>query len=213
MVEGGIPTTSAAAVIYADPPWQWQKSQFVNRGSARTVEKEYATMTPEEIADLPVGAWAADNAVLFLWTTGPKLPIGIDILRAWGFTYKTVGFTWAKENRKSGGWFLGMGFYTRANAEFCLLGTKGKGLKRKDAGVPQLIVAPVAEHSRKPAETRKRIERLYDGPYLELFARERAEGWQVWGNQTNLFEESRDESISEGNAREGVLALGFSRDA
>ena len=181
--------TEPASVIYADPPWGWSQSKLEDRGAARTVEKEYATMksprgsVAAEIEALPVGDWAADNAVLFLWATGPKLPHALSVMAAWGFTYKTIGFCWVKENRKSPGLFLGMGFFTRANTELCLIGTKGKGLKRKDAGVRQVVMAPVGVHSRKPSEVRERIEKLYDGPYLELFARERVDGWDAWGNE------------------------------
>lgn len=176
-------------VIYADPPWGWSQSKLVDRGAARTVEKEYATMkaprggVATEIEALPVGDWATDDAVLFMWATGPKLPHALSVMDAWGFTYKTIGFVWVKENRKSPGLFMGMGFFTRANVELCLIGTKGKGLKRKDAAVRQVVMAPVADHSRKPAEIRTRIEHLYDGPYLELFARETVPGWEAWGDE------------------------------
>lgn len=182
-------------VIYADPPWAWTKGKFVDRGAARTVEKEYQTMQPEEIKALPIAKLVADDAVLLLWATGPKLPLAFEVMQAWGFTYRTVAFTWIKQNRKAeslpqdaeleseDGLFFGMGFYTRANTEFCLVGTRGKGVKRKSASVRQVIVAPVAQHSAKPEEAAKRIEALYDGPYLELFARAARSGWDVWGNQ------------------------------
>lgn len=179
------------AVIYADPPWGWSQSTLRDRGAARTVEKEYATMAAPRghaaanIEALSVGEWAADNSVLFLWATGPKLLHALGVMSAWGFTYKTIAFCWVKENRKSGGLFLGMGFYTRANVELVLVGVRGKGLRRKDAGVRQVVQAPVAKHSAKPEEIAARIERLYDGPYLELFARQRREGWDVWGNEVN----------------------------
>jgi len=118
-----------------------------------------------------------------MWATGPKLPQALALMSEWGFTYKTIGFVWVKQNLRTSSLFWGMGFYTRANAELCLIGAKGKGLTRKDAGVHQIIEAPVGKHSRKPDETRHRIERLYDGPYLELFARERAPGWDAWGDE------------------------------
>jgi N6-adenosine-specific RNA methylase IME4 len=183
-----MPGGDRAAVVYADPPWGWSQSALANRGAARTVEKEYATMpaprghAAAEIEALPVNDWTADNAVLFLWATGPKLLHALAVMVAWGFTYKTIGFCWVKRNRKAPSLFWGMGFFTRANVELGLIGTKGKGLKRKDAGVHQVVEAPVSIHSRKPAEVRRRIERLYDGPYLELFARERPPGWRVWGD-------------------------------
>lgn len=172
--------TRRYSVIYADPPWAWTRGEFVNRGSARTVEKEYATLQPGEVAALPVGRWARDDAVLFLWTTGPKLPIALEVVRAWGFTYKTIGFTWVKRNRKSDSWFWGLGFYTRANAELCLVATRGSPT-RLSASVHQIVESPVGRHSEKPEEVRKRIEQLYTGPYLELFARRRAPKWDAWG--------------------------------
>ncbi len=167
-------------VLYADPPWAWTKGKFVDRGRARSVEKEYATLSPEALARLPVGDWAAENAVLFLWATGPKLPVALDVIRAWGFTYKTIGFTWVKRNRRSPSWFWGLGFYTRANAEICLIATRGHPARRS-ASVHQIIESPVGRHSAKPPEVRRRIEALYDGPYLELFARDRTPGWTAWG--------------------------------
>ncbi len=107
------------------------------------------------------------------------------MIKAWGFTYKTVAFCWVKQNPKSSGWFFGMGNWTRANAEICLLATKGSP-KRKAADVPQLIVAPREEHSKKPDETRNRIVRLMgDLPRVELFARQAPPGWDVWGNEVH----------------------------
>jgi len=168
------------AVIYADPPWAWSKKPLVNRGAARTVEKEYVTMQPDAIAALPVAEWCADDAALFLWATGPKLPIALRVMEAWGFAYKTIGFAWVKQNKSGIGLFMGMGFYTRANVEICLLGVRGTP-KRKSAGVHQVVISPVSKHSEKPDEVRSRIEALYDGPYLEMFARTKRFGWNAWG--------------------------------
>ena len=171
------------SVIYADPPWAWSKAPLKNRGRARTVEKEYSTLQLDDITALPVNSVAATDSVLFLWATGPKLPLALTVMAAWGFSYKTIGFTWVKENRKSPGLFMGMGFFTRANSELCLVGARGS-LKRQNAGVRQVITAPVSEHSRKPTEARDRITRLYgDVPRLEMFARERVPGWTSWGDQ------------------------------
>lgn len=170
------------SVILADPPWAWGKSPLVDRGAARAVEKEYATMQPAEIKALPVGSIAAPRSVLFLWATAPKLPLAIEVIEAWGFDYKTVAFVWCKRNRRRLGWFTGMGFYTRQNAEFVLLGTRGApALERRDKGVHQLVEAALGQHSRKPDEVQHRIDRLYDGPKIELFARRSAPGWDVWG--------------------------------
>lgn len=170
------------SIILADPPWAWSKKPLVDRGAARTVEKEYQTMQPDEIKALPVADLAADRCVLFLWVTSPKLFLGYEVMKAWGFEYKTVAFVWVKRNRLSESWFTGMGFYTRQNAEFVLLGTRGSpSLERKDKGVHQVIDDPIDIHSRKPAEVHRRIDRLFDGDRIELFARQPAPDWDAWG--------------------------------
>lgn len=105
------------------------------------------------------------------------------MIEAWGFTYKTVAFAWVKQNKKSDSLFWGMGFWTRANVELCILATKGRP-RRISAGVHQVIVSHIEEHSKKPQEARDRIIRLLgDVPRLELFARQKTEGWDVWGNE------------------------------
>jgi N6-adenosine-specific RNA methylase IME4 len=121
-----------------------------------------------------------------MWTTDPLLEKSFEVIKAWGFTFKTPGFVWAKTNAKSGTYFMGCGYYTRANPEYCLLATKGKP-KRLSRGVPKLIVSPRREHSRKPDETYERIEKLFAGPYCELFARTTRPGWVSWGNETRKF--------------------------
>jgi N6-adenosine-specific RNA methylase IME4 len=130
---------------------------------------------------MPVREITADDAVLFLWTTGPHLEHAFEVIKEWGFEYKSLGFVWVK---KSGlNWHWGMGFWTRANAELCLLATKGNP-KRISGGVHQIICTQVEEHSKKPGSVRDRIvELLGDLPRIELFARERATGWDVFGNE------------------------------
>jgi N6-adenosine-specific RNA methylase IME4 len=111
------------------------------------------------------------------------LPEALRVIRAWGFTYKTVAFVWVKTNRKSATWFYGMGFWTRSNAEVCLLATRGH-LRRVNKAVHQLIVSPLEAHSKKPDAARERIVALMgDIPRIELFARQATEGWDVWGNE------------------------------
>lgn len=127
------------------------------------------------------------GAACFLWATFPNIAEGIRVLEAWGFQYKTAAFVWVKKNAKSGTNFWGMGAYTRANAEVCLLGVS-PGFKAKERirshKVHQIIEAPFEGHSKKPNETRRRIvELLGDVPRLEMFARQRAEGWDAWGNE------------------------------
>ena len=113
----------------------------------------------------------------------PAAPGGLRLIQAWGFTYKSVAFVWLKQNRKSPGWFYGLGFWTRGNAEVCLLATRGHP-KRQAANVHQFIISPVREHSRKPEEAREKIVALMgDLPRVELFARQSPPGWDVWGNE------------------------------
>ena len=143
-------------------------------------------MDIEAIKALPVGHLAAKDSVLFLWVTDPLLREGLEVMAAWGFEYKTVAFTWVKQNKVSEGMFMGCGYWTRANPEMCLMGVNGNPARR-DRGVRQLVTEPIREHSRKPDRIRDDIERLVDGPYLELFARQEHEGWTTWGNETEKF--------------------------
>lgn len=169
------------SIIYADPPWQYKT--YSQKGQERSAESHYPTMELEAIQALPVAELAADDCVLFLWTTIPLLKDCFSVIQAWGFTYKTVAFVWIKKNRKSDSLFWGMGHWTRANAELCILATKGNP-KRRSAGVHQVIMTPIEEHSKKPNETRNRIIALVgDLPRIELFARQKTAGWDVWGNE------------------------------
>ena len=121
-------------IIYADPPWRYEQRKV--QGAA---ENHYPTMSIDELCALPVLELAAKDCALFLWATFPQLPEALRLIRAWGFRYKTVAFVWLKRNRKSPSWFYGMGYWTRSNAEICLLATKGKP-KRQSAGVHQFIL-------------------------------------------------------------------------
>jgi N6-adenosine-specific RNA methylase IME4 len=168
------------AVIYADPPWEFKV--YSGKGKQRSAERYYDTSSVKAICALPVAALAADDCALFMWAVMPELPGALEVIRAWGFEYKTAGFAWIKQNKSGEGIFTGMGYWTRANAELCLFATRGSP-QRIAKDVPQVILSPVGEHSVKPGEARKRIERLLLGPYLELFAREPVEGWTVWGNE------------------------------
>lgn len=170
--------------ILADPPWSFKN--YSKKGEGRNVNRHYSTMTLTDIKNLPVQKIAEDDCVLFMWTTGPLMDKAFDVISDWGFTYKTIGFTWIKENMKSPGLFMGGGYWTRSNAEICLLATTGKP-KRINKDVRQAIISPRREHSRKPDEIRERIERLVDGPYIELFARSGSTTWDVWGNETEKF--------------------------
>ena len=182
MVIDLLNTDKKYSVIYADPPWTF-KAYSPKGVTSRSAAAHYDVMEKRDIQRLPVQRIADEDCVLFLWATFPNLPEAIELIRAWGFTYKTVAFTWVKRNRKSDGWFWGLGFWTRANAEICLLATKGHP-KRVSKSVHQVCDARVMEHSRKPPEIRDRIVQLCgDVPRVELFARETADGWDAWGNE------------------------------
>jgi N6-adenosine-specific RNA methylase IME4 len=127
------------------------------------------------LAALPVADLAADDCAF------------LEQIEAWGFEFKTVAFYWVKRNKHRADFFTGLGYWTRANPEICLLATRGNP-RRQAKDVRKLVVAPRREHSRKPDCVRERIERLVKGPYLELFARETKPGWDCWGNQAGFFD-------------------------
>jgi len=173
----------AYGVIYADPAWLF--SVRSPKGEGRSARSHYSVMDLDAIKALPVAELAAPDCVLLMWAIDPMLPQALEVIRAWGFTYKTVGFYWMKTNR-DGSPFTGMGYWTRANPEQCLLATRGSP-KRLARDVARLIVSPRREHSRKPDEVQGRIERLLPGPYVELFARQQRPAWDAWGDQIGKF--------------------------
>lgn len=165
-------------IIYADPPWRYQ-----DRKCNGACEFHYETMNLKDICKLPIKDIADKDCVLFLWTTYPMLQEAMELIAAWGFKYKTIGFQWVKQNKSGNGFFFGLGRWTRGNTECCLIAVKGKP-KRKNNSVGQLIVSPIQAHSQKPDEARKKIVDLMgDIPRIELFARQYAEGWDCWGNE------------------------------
>lgn len=171
------------SVIYADPPWRYS-----DRKCNGNAEDHYPTMKLEEICALPVKDLAADNCVLFLWATYPMLKEAMQVIEAWGFKYKSIGFQWVKQNRSGNGYFFGLGRWTRGNTEPCLIAVKGKP-QRQSNSVSQLIFAPLRAHSQKPDVTRDKIRELMGGDqsYIELFARNTTPGWDVWGNEVNKY--------------------------
>lgn len=192
----GLPRRLFGAIV-ADPPWQfnslWGGRPVKTEGGypSRSIDAHYDTMTIEQIAALPVGELAADDCVLFLWTCWPVLQKSLPVIEAWGFTYKTCAFSWMKADpyrlfADDKTPVAGLGYWTRANTEPCLLATRGRP-KRRHADVRQGIIAPRREHSRKPDCVAERVQRLVSGPYLELFARAERPGWTCWGNEVGKF--------------------------
>ena len=165
-------------IIYADPPWSYN-----DQGCRGTMANHYAGMKLEDIKALPIKDIASENSVLFLWATFPMIQEALETIQAWGFEYKTIGFLWVKLNPNSMGAFFGLGRWTRGNTEPCLLAVRGKP-QRVSKGVFQLLMTPRQEHSKKPSEIRERVVRLMgDLPRIELFARQKVEGWDCWGNE------------------------------
>lgn len=169
-------------IIYADPPWEYKQSGS-NKNSRGMAKQHYNTMNTKDICNLPIKKIATDNSLLFLWATFPNIGEALKVMEAWGYKYKTAAFVWIKKNKKSDSLFWGMGYWTRANVELCLIGTKGT-IKRQNAGVHQVIYTPIEEHSKKPDIVRDKIVELVGNmPRIELFARQEKENWDCWGNE------------------------------
>ena len=170
-------------IIYADPPWTFKN--YSNEKSDSNADHHYPCMSMEDIAKIPVQDIADKDCILFMWCTDPLLNKQIPIIESWGFTYKTVGFYWIKENKdqsKTKFW-KGTGYWTRCNPEICLLATRGKP-KRINGNIDKLIFATRDRHSKKPSIIRNKIVELCgDIPRIELFARTRMLGWDAWGNE------------------------------
>lgn len=170
------------SLIYADPPWDYENKK---NNDPKMGGITYSVMPLEELKKLPVGELADDDCALFLWATMPKLPEAFEIIKAWGFSYRTCAFCWVKQNPKNDNIYSGLGHWTNGNAELCLFAKKGKP-KRVAKDVKQIVLAHRSFHSAKPVEVRDRIVRLMgDIPRIELFAREHPEGWDAWGNEVN----------------------------
>ncbi len=167
-------------VIYADPPWSF--TTYSDKGKGRSAEAYYDCLSLDEIKQLDVQSLAAQDAVLLMWITDPMLDKAFEVIQAWGFTYKTVGFYWVKTSvefdSKEAKYPIGTGYWSRANPEQCLLATLGHPVPQAH-DVRRLLMSPRREHSRKPDEAYDRIERLCEGPYVELFARHARSGWNT----------------------------------
>jgi len=174
------------STIVIDPPWR-----FDNRTGKMAPEhrrlRRYPTMSMEEIANLPVGEHAETPSHLYLWVPNALLLDGLQIMRAWGFTYKT-NIVWYKIRKDGGPDGRGVGFYFRNVTELLLFGVKGR-LRTLKPGRTQVNILPMRkrEHSRKPDEIYAIIEACSPGPYLELFARDRREGWTAWGDEVDTY--------------------------
>lgn len=189
--------------IVADPPWRYRSSDILTRGWHKTAsigttkpgeaEGQYTTMTNAEIAALPVSEWADKDCTLYLWVTNPRLygerdgslpPI--EIAAGWGFRYVTM-LTWVKTGP------LGLGFYFRGNTEHVLFCVKGDVKIPPSQRESNVIIAAKGKHSAKPDRFYEIVERVSPGPYLELFARRRRYGWDVWGNEAPTEQASQAE--------------------
>lgn len=179
--------TGRYGVILADPPWSF--SLWSAKGAAKSAQAHYACLSADQISALPVRDMAAPDCLLFLWATWPMLPVAMRAMEAWGFAYKTGG-AWAKQSRSGRKWAFGTGYLFRGASEPFLIGTVGRP-KQAVRDVRNLIVAPVREHSRKPDDAHRILERMFpDVPKAELFARQRREGWDVFGNEVDKFTEA-----------------------
>lgn len=170
------------ATIYADPPWR-----FSNRTGKMAPEHQrllrYPTMSMEEIVELPVNRISAAHAHLYLWVPNALVAEGLDVMKRWGFTYKT-NLVWYKVRKDGGPDGRGVGFYFRNVTELILFGVRGN-MRTLQSGRTQVNLLPTRkrEHSRKPDEIYDIIESCSPGPYLELFARHPRRGWMQWGNE------------------------------
>jgi len=169
-------------IIYADPPWSFRNKNtggYMKSGA----KSHYKTMSLKEMKELDIQSISEDDCVLFMWWVGSQPQEALDLLSAWGFKLKTMtGFNWVKTT-KLGKLFFGMGFWTRAGSECCLIATKGKP-KPINRGIRSVIISENKRHSEKPKEIRDRIVALCgDVPRIELFARDTCEGWNCWGNE------------------------------
>lgn len=170
-------------IILADPPWKYNARNNTKTKFGGGAMGHYSVMKTEDICKLPIKDIAADNCALFLWVTFPRLLEGLKVMETWGFSYKTLGFSWVKTNKYNNDPFFGIGYYSKSNCEVCLLGIRGK-MKPVSNKVSSCIISPKEEHSKKPNIVRDRIVQLFgDLPRIELFARQKTPGWDVFGNE------------------------------
>ena len=171
------PQAGSYQVIYADPPWTFKT--YSVRGKGRSAEAHYDCMPHDAIKALPVDTWAAKPSALYLWSTVPHLEHALEVMKAWGFAYKSQ-FVWVKER-------IGTGYWARNRHELLLIGARGSNICPRFQGIPavgSVIEGQQRAHSQKPDRAREIIETYHpDVPRLEMFARERAQGWDAWGTE------------------------------
>ena len=189
------------SIIYADPPWSYTRTVGNGVLNRKHGEVHYPSMSVLSLQALGfhIRRCSRQNSALLLWATMPCLPAAIKVMESWGYKYKTCWATWVKTNKAGDKPFFGVGYYTRSNAELCLLGVKGKiaSFKKLVAGevrhqnaaaLGSICIEPPREHSRKPSTVRDNIVTFFgDVPRLELFAREQTPGWSVLGNQSDKY--------------------------
>jgi|TARA_A100001518_G_C1207829_1_gene50498 site-specific DNA-methyltransferase (adenine-specific) len=173
-------------IIYADPPWSFSSKELQKYNGVRftSMDKHYPTQSKHWIKNLPIKKITNNDCALFLWSTDAHIKEAIETMEAWGFKYITIVFVWEKKT-KTGKTVANLGAWTMKNYEICLLGTKGAMLKHKKVNnIYQKVEAVRTKHSKKPQKVRENIEKLFgDLPRIELFARQRVEGWDCWGNE------------------------------
>lgn len=193
---GDLEASRSFKVICADPGTPF-KTRSAKGETARSPQKKYTTLTDTELKALPVWELGSRNSYLFYWETGPRLVAGlhIPIIRAWGYDPTAIAFVWVKLHKgedaalflqeRASVW-MGGGFTTRKNVEYCLLCRRGSPPERKSKSIRELIFEPRREHSRKPEQAYQRIEQYADGPYLDLFSGAPRPGWEAWGDRRHL---------------------------
>lgn len=173
-------------IIYADPPWSYGSKQPFRSNGVRfhSLENEYPTVKTSEMEKWEVKELAEDDCALFMWSTDSHIEEAIRLMKAWGFKYVTIAFVWIKTSNR-GNMFSNLGAWTMKNCEVCLFGTRGKMSKHKKSNsVKQVFYAERTKHSKKPDCVYGFIEELFgDLPRIELFARQKIDGWDCWGNE------------------------------
>lgn len=173
-------------VIHVDDPWLF--STYSMKGKRKSADRHYPCMSTELLCKLPIHLLAADDAVLIMWCTWPLIFDAEKVIKARGFKYSGLGWEWIKKNPDTGKYAFGGGYGTRKNLEPCLIARRGKPIL-KTRSERDFMYAPRREHSRKPVEAYEKIERMYDGPYIEIWGRSPRKGWDVYGNETDKFAE------------------------